>query len=72
MINCLGERIFELFHIQMSDESYSKSLFELGLSVEQVLYFLFDLTKNKNFQLSKYYEEMRICSLNEIYASMRE
>ena len=72
MINCLAERIFELFHIQMSDESYSKSLFELGLSVEQVLYFLFDLTKNKNFQLSKYYEEMRICSLNEIYASMCE
>lgn len=72
MINFLAKRVFELFHIQISEDVYNISLFELGLSVEQVLYFLLDISKNQNFNLEEYYNVMRNCSLIEIQNSIKE
>ena len=72
MINFLAKRVFELFHIKISEDVYNISLFELGLSVEQVLYFLLDISKNQNFNLEEYYNVMRNCSLIEIQNSIKE
>lgn len=72
MINFLAKRVFELFRIQISEDVYNISLFELGLSVEQVLYFLLDISKNQNFNMEEYYNVMRNCSLIEIQNSIKE
>jgi hypothetical protein len=72
MINFLAKRVSELFHIQISDDAYSISLFELGLSVEQVLYFLLDISKSQNFNLEEYYNAIRNCSLIEIQNLIRK
>lgn len=66
MIDFLAKRVFELLHIQISEEEYSTSLFEIGLMVEEVLYFLLDLSKNQAFDLEGYYNSMQNCSLIEI------
>ena len=72
MINILAKRASELFHVQISEDTYSISLFELGLNVEQVLYFLLDISKNQNFDLEEYCNAMQICSLVEIQNSIKK
>lgn len=66
MIEYLANRVFELFSIKITEELYAVSLFELGLSAEQVLYFLFDLSRKNEISLSKYYNVIKDCSLIEI------
>ena len=66
MIDFLAKRVFELFHIRISKKEYGISLFEIGLRVEQVLYFLLDISKSQGFDLEEYYNSMRDCSLIEI------
>ena len=71
MIDVLAKRVFELFHIRISEDAYSISLFELGLSVEQVLYFLIDISKSQKFNLEEYYNSLKNCSLMEIQEYIR-
>ena len=71
MIDVLVKRVFELFHIRISEDAYSISLFELGLSVEQVLYFLIDISKSQKFNLEEYYNSLKNCSLMEIQEYIR-
>lgn len=66
MSNYLVKRIFELFQMKISDQDYCISLFEFGLSAEQVLYFLLDISENIGLDISEYYLAIENCSLSEI------
>ena len=72
MADWLANRVFELFHIRIPGDACNISLFELGLSVEQVLYFLVDISNSHDFNLERYYRVMKNASLGEILNSIQD